>query len=147
MTIWWCPGLKLSQVVGKECLLWEVCSLYKALLPFALVYFIFQGQTWLLLQVSLDFLLLHSYSIWWKGYLFLVLVLEYLIGLHWMAQLQVLWHQWLGHSLRLLYYWTVYLGNELRSFCRFWGCTQVLHFGLLLIMRTALLLLRDSCSQ
>ena len=29
----------------------------------------------------------------------------------------------------------VCLGNELRSFCHFWGCTQVLHFGLLLIMR------------
>ena len=70
LTIRWCPGLKLSQVVGKECLLWPVCSLYRALLPFPLVYFIFQGQTWLLFQVSLNFLLLHSYSLWWKGYLF-----------------------------------------------------------------------------
>ena len=30
----------------------------------------------------------------------------------------------------LLWYWKVYLGNEQRSFCRFWNCIQVLHFGL-----------------
>ena len=27
-------------------------------------------------------------------------------------------------------YWKVCLGNEARSFCRFWDCIQVLHFGL-----------------
>ena len=26
--------------------------------------------------------------------------------------------------------WMVCLGNKLRSFCYFWDCTQVLHFGL-----------------
>ena len=37
------------------------------------------------------------------------------------------------------------LRNEPRSFCHFWGCTQVLHFGLLLIMRATLFILWDSC--
>ena len=30
--------------------------------------------------------------------------------------------------LGLLWYWMVCLGNEQRSFCCFWDCTQVLHF-------------------
>ena len=34
--------------------------------------FVLQGQPCLLLQVSLDFLLLDSSSLWWKGHLFLV---------------------------------------------------------------------------
>ena len=49
---------------------------------FALLYFVLQGQTCLLLHVSLDCPLLHSSPLWWKGYLFLVLVLEDLGGLH-----------------------------------------------------------------
>ena len=37
---------------------------------------------------------------------------------------------WLvGHRLGLLWYWMVCLGNEQRSFCCFWECIQVLHFG------------------
>ena len=57
-------------VVERECLLWLVCSFDKTLLAFALLHFVFQGQTCLLLQVSLDFLLLHSNPLWWKGNLF-----------------------------------------------------------------------------
>ena len=37
---------------------------------------------------------------------------------------------WLGHRRGLLWYWMVYPGNEQRSFCRFWDCTQIIHFGL-----------------
>ena len=47
-------------VVGRGCLLWPVCSLGKTLLAFALLHSVFQGQICLLLQVFLDFLLLHS---------------------------------------------------------------------------------------
>ena len=43
---------------------------------------------------------------------FLVLVLEDLVGLHKTGQLQLLWHQWLGHRLGLLWCWMVCLGNE-----------------------------------
>ena len=53
-----------------------MCSLGKTLLAFSLLHFALQGQTCPLVQVSLDFLLLHSSSLWWKGHLFLVLVLE-----------------------------------------------------------------------
>ena len=51
---------------------------------------------------------------------FLVLVLEGLVGLHSTFQLQLLWHYRLGHRLGLPWYWMVCLGNEQRSFCRFW---------------------------
>ena len=58
-------------------------------------------QSCLLLQVSLDFLFLHSSPPWWKGLLFLVLVLEGLAGLHRTIQLQLLQHYWSGHRLGL----------------------------------------------
>ena len=106
-----------------------------------------QGQICLLLQVFLDFLLLYSSPLWWKEHLFWVLVLESLIGLHRTIQLQLLQHYWLGHRLGLLWYWKICLGNEQRSFCRFWDCIQVLHFRLLLTMMATPFLLRDSCPQ
>ena len=49
-----------SWVVGRGCLLWLVHSLGKTLLAFALLHSVFQGQICLLLQLFLDFLLLHS---------------------------------------------------------------------------------------
>ena len=49
-----------SCIVGRGCLLWPVHSLGKLLLAFALLHSVFQGQICLLLQVFLDFLLLHS---------------------------------------------------------------------------------------
>ena len=60
---------------------------------------------------------------------FWVLVLEGLVGLHRTVQLQLLQHYWSGHRLGLLWYWVECLGNEQRSFCHFWDCTQKLHFG------------------
>ena len=60
----------ISCVVGKGCLLWLMCSLDKILLAFALLYFVPQGQTCLLLQVSLDFLVFHSNPLLWKRHLF-----------------------------------------------------------------------------
>ena len=119
----------VSFVVEKGCLLWPVCSLGIILLVFALLHFVLQGQTSLLLQVSLDFLLLHSNPLW-VGHLFLVLVLGGLLGLHRTGQLQLLRHQWWGHKLEFQWCWMVCLGNELRSYCHFWVCTQVLHFWL-----------------
>ena len=63
----------MSCVVGKGCFLWPVLSVSKILLDFALLHFVFQGQTYLLLQVPLDFLLLysspmatHSITLAWK---------------------------------------------------------------------------------
>ena len=52
-----------SCVVGRGYLLWPVCSLGKTLLlAFAVLHFVLQGQICPLLQVSLDFLLLHFQS-------------------------------------------------------------------------------------
>ena len=96
-----------SCVVGRGCLLWPVHFLGKTLLVFALLHSVFQGQIFLLLQVFLDFLLLHSSPLYWKGHLFWVLVLEGLVGLHRTFQLQLLQHYWLGHRLGLLWYWMV----------------------------------------
>ena len=65
VSIWWCPCAELSLVLEKR-----VCYDQCVLLAFALLHFVLQGQTCLLLQVSLDFLLLHSNPLWWKGSLF-----------------------------------------------------------------------------
>ena len=46
----------VSFVFGRECLLCPVCSLGKTLLAFALLHFVHQGQTCLLLQVSQSWL-------------------------------------------------------------------------------------------
>ena len=107
-----------------------VHSLGETLVAFALLCFVLQGQICLLLQVFLDFLLSHSSPLWWKGLLFLVLVLEGLIGPHRTIQPQLLQDYWLGHRLGLLWYWILCLGNKQRSLCRFWVCTHVLHFRL-----------------
>ena len=74
-------------------------SLGKTLLAFALLHSVFQGQICLLLQVFLDFLLLHSSTLYGKGHLFCVLVLKGLVGLHRTVQLQHLQCYWLGIDL------------------------------------------------
>ena len=67
-------------VVGRGCSLWPLHSLGKTLLAISLFHFVLQGQTCLLLQVSLDFLFLHLSPLWWKVHLFLfLLVLEGLV--------------------------------------------------------------------
>jgi len=55
----------------------------------------------------------------------LMLVLEVVVDFHRASQLQLLWHQWLGHRDELLWCWIIFLGNELISFCHFSGSTQV----------------------
>ena len=102
----------VSCVVGRWCLLWPVRSLSKTLLAFALLHFVLQGQICLLLRLSLDFLLLYSSHLWWKAHLFLLLVLEGLIGLHRTIQLQLLQHYWSGHRLGLPWYWMVCRGTN-----------------------------------
>ena len=61
----------VSCVVGKGYLLWPGHSLSRRIqLAFALLHFVLQGQTCLLLQESHDFLLLHSNLQWWIEHLF-----------------------------------------------------------------------------
>ena len=127
LTLWWCPYVVFFCVVGRDCLLWPAYSLGRTLLAFALLHFVLWGEICLLLQVSLDFLLLHFSPLWWKGHLFWVLVLEGLVALHRTNQLQLLHRYWLAHRLGLMWCWVVCLGNEQRLFCHFWDYTQVLH--------------------
>ena len=134
----------VSCVVGRGCLLWPVPSLCKTLLAFALLHFVLQGQIFLLLQVSLHFLLLNSSPPWWKEHFWGVLVLEDLVGLHRTIQLQLLQHRWLEHRLGLLWYWMACLVNEQRSFCCFLRLYPGTAFRTLFwTVRTTLFLLKD----
>ena len=65
--------------------------------------------------------LLHANHLWQKKdfYSSLVLVLEDLVGLCRTNQLQLLWHQLLGHRLTLLWCRIVCPGNEQRTFLSF----------------------------
>ena len=91
----------ISCVVEKGCLLWLVHSLDRIQLVFVLLPFVLRGQTCLLFQVYLDFLLLHSSPQWWIKHLFKVLVLGGLLGLHRTDQLQLL--QRIGWGIDLDY--------------------------------------------
>ena len=102
-----------TLLIEEGCLQWSAGSLDKILLAIALLHCVLQGQTCLLFWVSLDFLLLHSNPLWWKGYLSSVLAPEEVVCLYQTAQLHSL-HQWLGHILGLLWCQIVFLGNELR---------------------------------
>ena len=118
-------------VIGKGCLLWLAYSLDKTLLAFALLHLYckvkpacYSGDVLtctIFIQVPYDEKIFFFF--------FMVLALEGVIGLHRAIQLQLLWHQWLGQRLGLLWHWMVCPGNKGRSFCCFWDCTQVLHFG------------------
>ena len=87
LTIWWCPYVESSLVLLEVGVCYYQCVL---LLAFALLHSVLQCQICLLLQVFLDFLLLHSSPLWWKRHLFGVLVLECLVGLRRTVQLQLL---------------------------------------------------------
>ena len=119
-----------SCVVGRGCLLWPVHFLCKILFVFALLHSIFQGQICLLLQVFLDFLLLHASPLLWKGHLFWVLVLKGLVSLH--RPFNFSFFSVTGWGIDLDYRdieWFAF-ETEQRSFCHFSDCIKVLHFGL-----------------
>ena len=80
LTTWWCLHVELSLVLLEKGVCYDQYVLLTKLLDLALLHFVFQGQTCLLLQVFLDFLLLHSNPLRWNGH-FLVLVVEDLVGL------------------------------------------------------------------
>ena len=134
LTIWWCPCVESSLVFLEEGICYDQCILLAKLYWFRPASFripkpnlpVTPGVSWLptfAFQSPIK-----------KIYIFGVLVLEGLMGLHRTIQLQLLQHYWLGDRLGLLWYWVVWLGNEQRSFCHFWDCIQILHFGLLLTM-------------
>ena len=81
LAIWWGPCVESSLLLLEEGVCYDqrvlLAKLYQPLPCFIL----YQGQIFLLLQLSFDLLLLHSSPIHWKGHLFWVLVLEGLVGL------------------------------------------------------------------
>ena len=95
------PSLATKNMVNTE------------MLAFDLLHFLLQGQTCLLVQVSLDFLFQHSSALWWKGHLLLVLVLEGVIGLHRTIQIQLLWQKCLGHRSGFL--WCLWFALEMNQ--------------------------------
>ena len=89
-----------------------------------------------------------------KDIFFWVLVLEGLVDLHRAIHLQLLWHYWLAHTptswgIDLDYCDVEWLALEMNGdhSVIFWDCAQILHFELLLTMRAALFLLRNSFPQ
>ena len=125
----------VSCVVGRRCLLCRVFS-WQNSVSLSLLHFVFQGQTFLLLQVSLDFLLLHFNPLWWKGHLFLVLVLG-LVDLHRTIRFQL----WITVILNgLPWKWT----RILLSFLRLHPSTAF--WTLSLIVKATSFLLRSSKS-
>ena len=119
----------ISWVVGKGSLLWPACSLDKTHVSLCPASFCNSRPN---LPVILGIFLTSYFHIPTSYdekniffFFFLVLVLESLVGLHRTIQLQLLWHQWLGHRLGLLWCWMVCLGNELKSFWVFFCCCFV----------------------
>ena len=104
-----------SLVLVEEDVCYDhACVLLAKTLPrelaLALLHFVLQGQTCLLLQVIPWLLLLHSSLLWWKGQVFSVSSRRWYR--HRTIQLQLLWHYWLGHRLELLWHRMVCLGNK-----------------------------------
>ena len=130
LTIWWCPCVESSLVLLEEGVCHAQCVFFgKTVLSFALLLcttakFACYSRCFL----TSYFCIPVPYNE--KDVFFCVLVLKGFVGLHITVQLQVLQHYCLGRRLGLPWYWMVCLGNEQRSFCRFWDCIQVPHFGL-----------------
>ena len=129
LTIWWCPCVESSLVLLEEGVCYDQCiflaKLYISLCPASFRIPrpnlpVTAGVSWLptfAFQSPIK-----------KRTSLLGVSSKSLVGLH--RTVQLLQHYWLGHRLGLLWYWMVCLGNEQRSFCRFWDCIQVLHFRL-----------------
>ena len=120
---------RVVSCVFRKCLLWPMHSLVKTLLAFALIHFAL--QICLLFLVSLDFLLLHSNPLCWKGHLLLVFIEpvspSFFSISSWGIDLDYCNVEWLPWKqtetiLSLLYCNQVL---HLRLFCWLWG---LLHF-------------------
>ena len=100
LTIWWCLCVESSLVLLEEGVCYDQCVLLAKLCQPLLCFILYSKSklACLLVQLSLDFLLLHSSPLWWKGYLFFfIVVLEVLVGHRRTIQLHLLQHYWLGH--------------------------------------------------
>ena len=129
LTIWWCPLIESSLVLLEKGVCYDQCIWQNSvsLCPASFCtpgsnVSITPGVRWLPTFAFQSSIMKRTY--------FWVLVLRGFVGLHRTIQIQLFEHYWLGHRLGLLWYWVVCLRNKQRSFCHFWDCIQVLHFGL-----------------
>ena len=60
LTYWWCPCVEPPLVLLEESVCYTSAFSWQNSIIFALLHFVLQGQISLLLQICLDFLLLHS---------------------------------------------------------------------------------------
>ena len=135
LTIRWSSCVESSLVLLEKDVWYDQCFLLAKLLAFVLLHSVLQGQTCLLLQVFLDFLLFAFQPAMMKRTSFLGVSSKVLVDLLGTAQLHLLLHYWLGYGFGSPWYWMVCCGNEQRSFCLFWVCIQVLHFRLFCWLR------------
>ena len=129
LTIWWCPRVVLSHVVGRGCLQWPSVSSWQNSVSLCLASYCTPRSN-LPVSSGISWLPTFAFQSPIMKRTFFLGVLECLVGLHRTVQLQLFQHYFGGHRLGLLWYWKVCLGNEQSSFCGFWDCTQVLHFRL-----------------
>ena len=92
-TIWWYPCVEWALVLLKEGVCYDPSAFsWQSSLSLCSDSFCTLRPNLPVTPGSLDFLLLHSSPLWWKGQLFLVLVLAGLVGLHTTTQIQLLWN-------------------------------------------------------
>ena len=99
LTIWWCPCIESSLVLLEEGVCYDQCISWQNSISLCPASFCIPRPNLPVIQVFLDFLLLHSSPLEWKGHLFWVLVLKGLVGLHRTIELQLLQHYCLGKTL------------------------------------------------
>ena len=130
LTVWWYPCIESSLMSLEEGICYDQCIfLAKLCLAFAGLCFVLKAK--FAFTPGISWLPTFAFqSPMMKRMSFLGVSSKGLVGLHRTIQLQVLQHNWLRHRRGLRWYWMVCLGNKQRSFCHFWDCTQVLHFGL-----------------
>ena len=130
LTMWWCPCVESSLMLLGEGVCYDQCVLWQnsiSLCPASLHI----PRSNLPVTPGISWLPTFAFQSPIMKRTFLGGILKGFVGLHRTIQLQLLQHYCLGHRLGLQWYWMVYLGNEQRSFCHFWDCTQVLHFRLI----------------
>ena len=64
LTAWWCPWVGSSLVLLEEGICYDQCVLLANSVSLCPASFCTQGQTYLSLQINLDFLLWHSSPLW-----------------------------------------------------------------------------------
>ena len=129
LTIWWCPYVKSSLVLLEEGVYYDQC-VFLANLCLSFPCFILYSKAKIcpLLQVSLDFYFCNHSLMMKRTSFFLVLV--QIVLLVYIEPFNICFFSISVWGLGLFWYWMICLGNELRSFNRFWDCSQILHFGL-----------------